>query len=346
MSNEVKVPFGRTTGGKLICAETAMRGLACECTCPKCGKPLVACQGEIMRHHFRHHAETSCDGSRETALHQFAKQIILESQILRLPDDQNLGKIVFANGEVRLGKIIPDVLVRFEMEEVAVEIWVAHQTEIEKIEEYANRNMAAVEVDLRPYRNLDGTEAMWRNAILTAADRAWLFPCREQREENHRRRQEKLELLRRVEAEAIESLTQAKYLAGVEDERLQTMKREKALAQIIAEQQRYANEQHLLARQLKEQALRDQQRRQQAEERAETEELIAAHERHLEKLRTPPDLHRLIAAHGSYAAIPPEAWKTFEIETNNHRKAMRNGDYYNELFRFRARWHRAPRQAA
>lgn len=71
---EVRLPFGLRCG-KLIHISLVERGLACGCSCPGCGVLLVAKKGSTA-HHFAHHVSTVCDYSPETALHNYAKQLI------------------------------------------------------------------------------------------------------------------------------------------------------------------------------------------------------------------------------------------------------------------------------
>ena len=81
----IKLPFGRAADGIMVSIGAVVRGLACDCFCPQCGARLVACQGEINQHYFRHHVERECSGARETALHLFAKQVICQQLEVALP---------------------------------------------------------------------------------------------------------------------------------------------------------------------------------------------------------------------------------------------------------------------
>src|SRR5262245_36376144 len=180
--SEVKLPFGVAADGSMVSIDSVMRGKACECRCPECSKPLVACKGEIVRHYFRHHTESGCQHANETAIHRYAKQIICQTLQLALPAVEleevmlcDLGKMISAQEEVRLGPVRPDVLAQYRSETVAIEIWVAHSA-IHKIDHYARTDQTAIEIDLRAYRHADLTEEDWKKAVLSEAAREWMVP--------------------------------------------------------------------------------------------------------------------------------------------------------------------------
>lgn len=68
------------------------RGMACECVCANCGRPLVAKLGHGGKiRHFAHLAdksvvECSADKANESALHKMAKELICKSTYIWLPE--------------------------------------------------------------------------------------------------------------------------------------------------------------------------------------------------------------------------------------------------------------------
>jgi len=306
MSDIARIPFGRAPDGRMIAIDEVMRGLACECACPECRSALVACKGEMRRHYFRHHVELNrCQYPRETAIHLFAKQVICETLECRLPDI-DLGPIKSAKAEVSVGTIRPDVLAEYIVEPVAIEIWVAHRVPQEKIDVFDRHKLAAVEIDLRPYRFADLSEGDWRNAVISEADRTWLYPPKEIRAENARRRRQELAEMRAKERELEAAFKQAE-----EEHRLH----EDALRRFLETQ---------AAEALK----REQMRREQAEQRQQYEELLAAFDRWRAQMLAPPDLTKLIEAHRGYDQITPEAWAQFDADMRRFRKAMAEGLRY------------------
>ena len=43
--------------GRLLHIDDVPSGLACDCICPGCSRPLVAKKGRLQAHHFAHHAQ-------------------------------------------------------------------------------------------------------------------------------------------------------------------------------------------------------------------------------------------------------------------------------------------------
>src|SRR5690348_9510442 len=70
----------------MLPADQVPRGKLCGCVCPACQAPLVARQGNQIAWHFAHESLSDCRGAVETAIHRFAKQVILDSRTIRLPE--------------------------------------------------------------------------------------------------------------------------------------------------------------------------------------------------------------------------------------------------------------------
>src|SRR5690606_7199400 len=79
--------LGENEDGSLGSIHDVPRGLACNCTCLGCGRPMVARHGAELAHHFAHHgvAGLTCTSAGETALHKFAKQVLNERLEFMLP---------------------------------------------------------------------------------------------------------------------------------------------------------------------------------------------------------------------------------------------------------------------
>lgn len=74
--------------GNFISINQVSSGLACNCSCPGCGRRLVAKKGAVQAHHFAHYAEAlqdACTSAGESALHRFAKDILAERREISLP---------------------------------------------------------------------------------------------------------------------------------------------------------------------------------------------------------------------------------------------------------------------
>lgn len=55
----ILIPYA-LKGDALVHVDSVSRGIGCGCTCPNCGKPVQAKQGEIRVHHFSHVGKVDC----------------------------------------------------------------------------------------------------------------------------------------------------------------------------------------------------------------------------------------------------------------------------------------------
>lgn len=84
--NALKIPFA-LKDGRMVGPRQVEAGLACGCSCPCCGAPVMARAQDSTdrRPHFAHHGRRGCSGGAETALHRMAKQLIADHLQLQLP---------------------------------------------------------------------------------------------------------------------------------------------------------------------------------------------------------------------------------------------------------------------
>jgi len=162
-------PFGMLNG-RLVTVNDVAAGLACGCTCPACGNPLVARKGSQKVHHFGHATKTDCKGALETALHIKAKSILGKYSSFALPRSH----FPLRNGdfhyyeksrhfsysevhiEAKIGSIRPDVvLIDKKGHPFIVEIFVTHRCSREKSDFIQSLNLPSVEIDLRYLRRLN-----------------------------------------------------------------------------------------------------------------------------------------------------------------------------------------------
>jgi hypothetical protein len=327
--SEIKLPFGVAPDGSMVSVDVVMRGLACDCTCPRCKGALVACQGEIVRHYFRHHVEPrECEHASETSIHLFAKQLLCRSvgSLLRLPDD--LGPMISGQPEVTIESMRPDVLAHYHSETVAIEVWVAHQVPREKVERYATINQTAVEIDLRYYRHGDYTDDDWINIILRRAPRYWLVPPAATRKRLEEERQARIEAQRERQAAAraqLEEVARKRKAEEVELARLREQQKNDE-AQIIALRKAQAAE---IAQ--KRQHAIEMERHLNAKRAAANARVVEAVLAHWKREFAAPDLQELVMAHGTYNKITPDAWEQFDRDMERYRTSLREGWKYNYL---------------
>lgn len=289
--SERKVPFGQLPDGTIVTVEDVARGKACDAACPGCSIPLIAAKGEVVVHHFRHVAENyACTNPGETALHQFAKQVIPRLLHLRLPD-YDMGQMISAAIEPRLDGLIPDVLCLYESgESLAVEFWVAHQVPQDKVAAYNARQLAAVEIDLRSYRLAILAKDDWERGVTEKAPRYWLSPPK-----------------------AIRSQREQARLNWLENQK-------NHITHLYAEGQTpHAHYEEIkLAR---------------AAEKHRDWETKNAQALRLNRITRGPDLQELIATHGGYDKIPPDAWAEYDAEVARWKADLRAGTFWYPPYR-------------
>ncbi|MCK1443160.1 hypothetical protein IVB43_12265 [Bradyrhizobium sp. 48] len=163
-------------------------GLACNCSCPGCGRPMVAKKGNVQAHHFAHRAQQdgrSCASAGETALHKFAKKILDERLEIALPamlvvEYGDRESVVQAETrafdrailEAKAGQIVPDVMLLLRDRRLIVEFKVTHSCDEEKLARIQMMDVGAIEIDLSQYRDHPLNEI--GDEILYNAPRIWL----------------------------------------------------------------------------------------------------------------------------------------------------------------------------
>jgi hypothetical protein len=186
-----QIPYGLDPEGILRHVGEVLRGLKCECTCPKCHRPLVANQGSVKTWYFSHRADTdqaACSGARETAIHLASKQIIAEAKAILLPalvaTHQNAQSIAKPATNVGLSNhsiedrsypgIVVDVLAQRADDgtSLAIEIRVTHASGDLKQQRLEALALPAFEIDLRNLAT--NSDADLRRALLHDAKRFWL----------------------------------------------------------------------------------------------------------------------------------------------------------------------------
>lgn len=209
-----ELPAGRAADGQLVSIDKAKAaGLACELVCPACGGQLIAYLNTTKkRQHFGHQSRGECRFGYETAIHLYAKQLIERHAKLTLPAVKAAsGKVLRVGQEIafdsvlveqRFHEIIPDITAIKKERRLLVEIAVTHPCELRKLQVLAQREVAAVEIDLSAHRLSTKPQAL-DDAILQTAPRKWVYHpaiAKEDRDADARQ-QEKIARLR-AEAEA------------------------------------------------------------------------------------------------------------------------------------------------
>lgn len=163
------------------------RGLACGCTCPSCGKKLVARLGEDRVHHFAHHGQTAelCSYAAETELHIRAKLLIEQRLKVNLPlhvanSDYTVYRLYPVTNvrleQFHLGKR-PDLIVTINGFDFLIEIAVTHFADSDKQKVYRDKLLNAVEIDLSGYQHVDDAdlEQVLEDALFASQSPAYAY---------------------------------------------------------------------------------------------------------------------------------------------------------------------------
>lgn len=186
-SHNILIPFGRDAQGVMRRPSEVPNGIACGCFCASCGMRLVSKQGQILSWHFAHQGNP-CPHASETAVHEMAKQIILQAQAITIPEltaflpngdphrcvqpEQPI-QLTNCQPEAPWHGFRPDIL----SDQLAIEIHVTHATEDNKRTAFAEHGIAAIEITLpQGIENQDD----FAEIVLHTASRAWLFHPRQQ----------------------------------------------------------------------------------------------------------------------------------------------------------------------
>ena len=132
---------------EVVDIKTVPNGLACKCTCIACGQPLNARnEGKHNIPHFAHVSGFDNPACSETAKHAMAKQIIKEKGWF--PFGDRMYKADSIELEKQIGDIRPDVLAVYRGIPIAVEIFVKHAVDDEKLKKVKAYNLTMAEIDL------------------------------------------------------------------------------------------------------------------------------------------------------------------------------------------------------
>lgn len=142
----IKIAYHPTTE-KFIHIDNSDNGLACNCVCLQCNERLEAKQGEIREKHFSHHTILNCEGSQETALHELAKQILVDNLQLNIPER---GTVTYSNpvAEKMLEQFRPDVSATYDRKPIYFEIYVTHAVDSGKEKFLKLGKHRSLEIDL------------------------------------------------------------------------------------------------------------------------------------------------------------------------------------------------------
>ena len=212
----IQIPFG-LHDGELVhidqIKEKDLHGLACDCVCPHCKAPLQArISKDGKRQAYFAHSSEGCSFQKayETAIHLFAKKIILQNRKLLFPailkNEDEIPQIFelkeqyggllsepytassavvikpekyvefdFVEVECCVGDVKPDLIVYSGNNKCFVEIAVTHFIDEDKLEKLKKLNYPVIEIDLSDLQNANLELSDWEHEIIdNPKNRKWI----------------------------------------------------------------------------------------------------------------------------------------------------------------------------
>jgi hypothetical protein len=191
-----QIPFGLKDGA-LVQVVDVLSGLACGCICPYCRQPLVAHKGRKYCHHFQHQPGVRpCEHGYETAVHQMAKQILLETRAISLPklevtetmkdiaeEMHSESGLVCSEAKIQLDTVMlesslegfrPDVLAFVHGKPFVVEIAVTHFSGRDKQKKIFSAGYPCVEIDLSKEKRIVSKQELAVLVIHKLENKRWI----------------------------------------------------------------------------------------------------------------------------------------------------------------------------
>lgn len=210
-SASIKLQYGLKDGKIIHISELSEsdRGLACLCICPACEVKLQARLGKGKRRpHFSHNNEAcNIENAQQTALHLLAKEILTESNHIKLPayvvEGSESGFVDYDCSykairdqlssievtrptsyqfdnvvlEKKVSDIVPDILIwrSSNGKKLIIEIAVTHFVDNEKREKIKKLGISALEIDLSQLPKMEFDRNFLKDKIIERIDsKAWI----------------------------------------------------------------------------------------------------------------------------------------------------------------------------
>jgi hypothetical protein len=183
--------------GKPLFIEDVPRGLACDCVCACCGRPLIAKKGFERRHHFAHLEIADCRGAPESVLHLLAKELLAGLHWLMIPSYEFRWQrktkagtlvehqaIVATEERVRIHSVkveeseegfVPDIIIESDSALLIVEVVVSNRVTRTKLRKMRKRNLRVIEIRLDPADSFLARGVLNAKLQCDLASKVWLF---------------------------------------------------------------------------------------------------------------------------------------------------------------------------
>lgn len=181
----IKIEYG-LLNNKLVHIDNVPKGLACNCICPSCKKPLIARKGSNTRHHFAHYKNHQCVTAYETELHMLTKELLKETKTFKIPSVYiGLNNIMISEEvlipldnvklEYKINNIIPDIVVYAGNSILLIEIFVTHKIDAEKLKKIRKLNLSTIQIDLSHIDRHITKDELKNILINTSEYKSWIY---------------------------------------------------------------------------------------------------------------------------------------------------------------------------
>lgn len=151
---------------------------------------MIAKKGVRKADHFAHKSGAECGTALETALHLAAKNVLMGSGRIVLPEKraqfygagreliaciQRSYRIEAIESERRLGQIVPDLVAYIEGRPVIIEIKVSHAVPPEKLSKIRGMGVSALEIDLSQAPRTFTLHELEPLLVDSAENKRWLY---------------------------------------------------------------------------------------------------------------------------------------------------------------------------
>lgn len=147
--SSLKIPFGKhKITGVFYDAGSVANGLKCDCICKECDTSPEAVHPKLnnRQQYFRHAANPDCRGGLESLYHQVAKQILKDSNELRIAEKESFPYYSCDIETPRHGKQ-PDAFICNDTSSMIVEILFTHDIDNRTLDTYLANGERVLEID-------------------------------------------------------------------------------------------------------------------------------------------------------------------------------------------------------
>ncbi len=180
--NNQSIPYALNSKDELVSIyqirNYGLKGLSCNCRCPKCKEPLEARIGSGIRTpYFAHSKHSNCQGAAMTILHMLSELIISENKAVMAPSYKSImaRRLEFIDVEIEKRKdrkdLQPDIVgITADGKRWAIEIVNTHEVDLVKRQKIRSSGITCMEINVSK-QNVDNLKDFLLNSY---SNREWI----------------------------------------------------------------------------------------------------------------------------------------------------------------------------